>query len=180
MIQYWHEKHRELRAQRDEEGFNGFTLIELLIVIVVLGILAATVIFALGGVTGQSAQAACNSDAKTTEVAVQAYISSPDNATNTKPSTMGNLYSAPFNSDTFETKQSNNAYTVLLGGDSPAATTPHVTQFFVGPGPAAAVGATTIDSTNPDGVFVVKSGTTTAFLYDDPGTGGTNECTQVT
>ncbi len=52
---------------------TGFTLIELLIVIVVLGILAATVVFALTGVTGQSAQAACNSDAKTVETAVQAY-----------------------------------------------------------------------------------------------------------
>jgi general secretion pathway protein G len=51
----------------------GFTLIELLIVIVVLGILAAIVVFSLSGVTGQSKSAACNSDAKTVEIAVDAY-----------------------------------------------------------------------------------------------------------
>ena len=38
-----------------------------------LGILAAVVIFALGGVTGQSAQSACNADAKSVEVAAEAY-----------------------------------------------------------------------------------------------------------
>lgn len=59
-------------SSRDLEE-SGFTLIELLIVIVVLGILAATVIFALTGVTSQSAKAGCQSDAKTYEVAVQAY-----------------------------------------------------------------------------------------------------------
>lgn len=58
-------------ATRGEEW--GFTLIELLIVIVVLGILSAVVVFAIGGVTGTSAQAACNSDAKNVETAVEAY-----------------------------------------------------------------------------------------------------------
>ena len=43
--------------RRGVELEPGFTLIELLIVIVVLGILAATVIFALTGITGQSATA---------------------------------------------------------------------------------------------------------------------------
>lgn len=55
---------------RDEAGF---TLIELLIVIVVLGILAAVVVFGLSAITNQSAQTACNADAKSVELAVEAY-----------------------------------------------------------------------------------------------------------
>jgi len=52
---------------------TGFTLIELLIVIVVLGILAGVVIFALGGVTGQSAVAACKADGATVSTALAAF-----------------------------------------------------------------------------------------------------------
>ncbi len=62
-----------MRRADGESPEAGFTLIELLIVIVVLGILAAIVIFSLTGVTGQSKAAACNSDAKTVEIAVDAY-----------------------------------------------------------------------------------------------------------
>jgi type II secretory pathway pseudopilin PulG len=152
-------------------------MIELLLVILVLGVLAATVIFALTSVTSSAASAACKSDAKTTEEAVQAYIASPDNTTRTPPSTMSQLYAAPFNStgnplvsgtgDIFMTKQRNNAFSVYLGGDTPAGV-----AFWQG-------GAATATPTS-DGVFVQKAGTLKAFLYDDPAAGGTDECDNVT
>jgi type II secretion system protein G len=59
-----------LSQKRKEEGF---TLIELLIVIVILGILAAVVVFAVGGITDKGTNAACKSDVKTLETAVEAY-----------------------------------------------------------------------------------------------------------
>jgi len=69
------ETYRRLQRQRAAgEIDGGFTLIELLIVIVVLGILAAIVVFALGNVTGKSAAAACQSDAKTVGVGAAALM----------------------------------------------------------------------------------------------------------
>ncbi len=52
---------------------EGFTLIELLIVIVILGILATVVVFSVRGITDQGQDSACAADAKTVEVAMEAY-----------------------------------------------------------------------------------------------------------
>ena len=57
-----------------EEKDKGFTLVELLIVIVILGILATIVVFAVRGITDKGKSSACAADAKTLEVAVEAYF----------------------------------------------------------------------------------------------------------
>ena len=64
-----------LKRQRDAGEINGFTLIEILVVIVVLGILAAVVIYALGGITGKSALAACQADGATVSTAIADFHS---------------------------------------------------------------------------------------------------------
>jgi general secretion pathway protein G len=65
------ERLRQRREEMKDEG--GFTLIELLIVIVILAILAAIVVFAVQNLSTQSAKAACQSDFKTVETAVEGY-----------------------------------------------------------------------------------------------------------
>lgn len=68
--------YQRIKSRREADGLStnaGFTLIELLIVIVVLGILAGVVIFALGGITGKSAVAACQADGATVSTAISAF-----------------------------------------------------------------------------------------------------------
>lgn len=90
-------------------------MIELLLVIVVLGVLAATVVMSLGGTVGQSAQAACNSDAKSVEVAVQAFQSSPMNTTNSFPTTVAQLTSTAVGGPYLHQAPNNPNYLIYLG-----------------------------------------------------------------
>lgn len=70
----------ERMKQKRNEG--GFTLIELLIVIIILAILAAIVVFAVGTTGQNAAVAACVSDAKGVQTALESY----------KAETANNLY----------------------------------------------------------------------------------------
>jgi general secretion pathway protein G len=62
---------QRIRAVRENQ--SGFTLTELLIVIVILGILTGIVVFAVGAFSDRGTTAACKSDKKAVEVALEAY-----------------------------------------------------------------------------------------------------------
>lgn len=89
--------YRRLKQRRDAgEIEGGFTLIELLIVIVVLGILAGVVVFALGGVTGKSAIAACQADGATVSTAMAAFTAQNPSVTVTQSLLTGNTDGGPY------------------------------------------------------------------------------------
>ena len=147
-------RYRDMRRAK-MEGLDqqGFTLIELLIVIIIMVILAAVVVFALGGVTGSSAVAACNTDVKTVEVGVQAYEADATiNPTAVPPPTISsmltsgsNLANAPLRS-----WPSNNSY------------------YFVG----LAISATTVNYINTSGTetsLATFTGLTPGQVFVDAG-----------
>jgi prepilin-type N-terminal cleavage/methylation domain-containing protein len=59
---------------RGKKGQQGFTLIELLVVVTILGILAAIVTLSLVGLTTNANTQSCNSEYKTVQAALDAYM----------------------------------------------------------------------------------------------------------
>lgn len=64
---------KAIQKRRAMTGQSGFTLIELLIVIAILGILAAVVVFAVGNVTDNAHDKACEIELRTIKTAMEAY-----------------------------------------------------------------------------------------------------------
>jgi general secretion pathway protein G len=121
------------KAGRKSHREIGFTLIELLIVIVVMGILAAVVIFALGGVSSKSQVSACNTDAKTVQLAVTTFLTQNPSYTTAITSTVltGSALGGPYLQGW---PSSSNGYAISLSGSTAATTT---VQVAIGTGAAA-------------------------------------------
>ena len=159
--------YQRLQRRRAAGEIDGFTLIELLIVIVVLGILAAIVVFALGGVTGKSAAAACQSDAKTVGVGVAALQA--ENPT---------LQSAGLTTTQWQTDMIASATTVLTSpsvtGNPFVQTWPSSSSYKVWVGDGTTTLPTNVTGITPiadnAGVYSITSGTAnsvTTSVYGD-------------
>src|SRR3981189_1224730 len=59
---------------RGKKGQQGFTLIELLVVVTILGVLAGIVTLSLVGLTTNANVQACNTEYKTVQAALDAYM----------------------------------------------------------------------------------------------------------
>src|ERR1700693_3938196 len=59
---------------RGKKGQQGFTLIELLVVVTILGVLAGIVTLSLVGLTTNASVQSCNSEYKTVQAALDAFM----------------------------------------------------------------------------------------------------------
>jgi prepilin-type N-terminal cleavage/methylation domain-containing protein len=62
------------KNMKGRKGQQGFTLIELLVVVTILGILAAIVTLSLVGLTTNASVQSCNSEYKTVQAALDAFM----------------------------------------------------------------------------------------------------------
>jgi prepilin-type N-terminal cleavage/methylation domain-containing protein len=65
---------KNLTQMKGRKGQQGFTLIELLVVVTILGVLAAIVTLSLVGLTTNANVQACNTEYKTVQTALDAFM----------------------------------------------------------------------------------------------------------
>jgi prepilin-type N-terminal cleavage/methylation domain-containing protein len=82
---------------RGRKGQQGFTLIELLVVVTILGILAAIVTLSLVGLTTNSNVQACNTEYKTVQGALDAFMASNNTDTISAAADTNNMSTTLFN-----------------------------------------------------------------------------------
>ena len=106
---------------------RGFTLVEMLVVIAILGILAGVAVFALGGTAARSTEAACETDVRTVQAAVDAYAATNEGTYPADVSTLektGYLRSAPSSDEyTLTVDTATGEVTADCAPSSPAAPT---------------------------------------------------------
>jgi prepilin-type N-terminal cleavage/methylation domain-containing protein len=72
---------KNMTNMKGRKGQQGFTLIELLVVVTILGVLAAIVTLSLVGLTTNASVQSCNSEYKTVQAAIDAYMANNNLAT---------------------------------------------------------------------------------------------------
>ena len=100
---------------RGRKGQQGFTLIELLVVVTILGILAAIVTLSLVGLTTNSNVQACNTEYKTVQAALDAFMANNNTDTITGATDTNNMLTSLFNG-------------LSLYNTNPSATNPNYTR----------------------------------------------------
>jgi prepilin-type N-terminal cleavage/methylation domain-containing protein len=106
------------KNMKGRKGQQGFTLIELLVVVTILGVLAAIVTLSLVGLTTNASVQSCNSEYKTVQAAIDAYM-----ATN-------NLATVPAGSDTNSMTSPLPLFTATPSVNTPNYTRNGTTQFY--------------------------------------------------
>jgi prepilin-type N-terminal cleavage/methylation domain-containing protein len=104
---------------RGKKGQRGFTLIELLVVVTILGVLAGIVTLSLVGLTTNSSVQACNSEYKTVQAALDAFMASNN---------VDTINSAGPTKDMQTTLLTVGATNLALYNPNPGATSPNYTR----------------------------------------------------
>ena len=110
---------------RGKKGQQGFTLIELLVVVTILGVLAAIVTLSLVGLTTNANTQSCNTEYKTVQAALDAYMA--NNQLAALPGPQGAFTQDMTGGHPVQAGQPSNG-TVPLYNPAPSATSPNYTR----------------------------------------------------